>query len=442
LNDWKLQVQKKMQDFYSKNKQPPAKSSKEYSNNEEFLDQFSNWQLPSGEFPILKNIEKKEKLGQGSFGVVYKGIWQDKVFAMKQLGKDQIEAFGKEAKSLMALNHPNVVRFWGIFGENSNAFYLCVEFVNGGSLEDYLKNLFKNKKKLTETEMLKLATSGAKGMKYLESKTIVHRDLAARNFLIEIKNSAEFSLKVSDFGMSRTLGDHAKSCYYRVGDTNRDILAFKWAAIELLEAPAGNRHYTHKSDVWSFGITLWELANYAQKEPWEELDWKGIISHVKNGRRLSSQSISPTFYAIMESCWLLDPNQRPSFAELYKRLKQTLHPTALQDSAQFPKLTPQSPKQSTPTGSNYENQQSTTGSNYENQQSPRQKRPIDPSWTVDNVCDWMKQLNLTKDYSSLIQSNGIDGEALLQMKSKDEWRELGVTAFGDLLKLTSAVSQK
>lgn len=127
-----------MQDFYSKNKQPPAKSSKEYSNNEELesLDQFSNWQLPSGEFPILKNIEKKEKLGQGSFGksthfslklifphhlfyylgVVYKGIWQDKVFAMKQLGKDQIEAFGKEAKSLMALNHPNVVRFWGIFG--------------------------------------------------------------------------------------------------------------------------------------------------------------------------------------------------------------------------------------------------------------------------------------------------------------------------------------
>jgi len=128
--------------------------------------------------PLLKDIEIKNKLGEGNFGVVMFGIWENQEIAMKSIGSNKIRRLIKESNTLRSLQHPNVIRFYGIFKDDKEEYYLCIEFVSGGSLDDYLK-----KNKLSEKELLKLTISGLKGLKYLERNRIIHRDIAARNFL-------------------------------------------------------------------------------------------------------------------------------------------------------------------------------------------------------------------------------------------------------------------
>ena len=113
--------------------------------------------------PFLKNIDMKNKLGEGNFGVVMYGIWENQEIAMKSIGLNKIKSLIKEANTLRSLQHPNVIRFYGIFKDDKGEYYLCIEFVSGGSLDNYLK-----KNKLPEKELLKLTITGLKGLKYLE----------------------------------------------------------------------------------------------------------------------------------------------------------------------------------------------------------------------------------------------------------------------------------
>ena len=113
--------------------------------------------------PLLKDIEIKNKLGEGNFGVVMYGIWENQEIAMKSIGSNKIRRLIKEANTLRSLQHPNVIRFYGIFKDDKGDYYLCIEFVSGGSLDHYLK-----KNQLSEKELLKLTISGLKGLKYLE----------------------------------------------------------------------------------------------------------------------------------------------------------------------------------------------------------------------------------------------------------------------------------
>jgi len=298
---------------------------------------------------------------------------------------------------MIKLNHPNVIKFFGIYKDNEN-FLLCTEFAVGGSLDQFLIKRFEENKKLNEEELIKLAATGCKGMKYLESEKMVHRDLAAKNFLVDFKEEVPY-LKVSDFGMSRSLQNLLPEKQYYKSGSSTDIVPFKWAAIEILEGKPGERRFTHKSDVWSFGVTLWEIANHCQKQPWEGIEWDGIIKRIKNGEKLEKGSISEEFYDIMSLCWEINPEKRPSFDQLSKYLKQ--------DNS---KATKEEKKKETKILSG-----------------------------VEEVCEWMKTLELSKDYSDLIRNNAIDKTVLKYMTDKQTWRDLGITAFGDLVKITSNI---
>jgi serine/threonine protein kinase len=235
---------------------------------------------------------------------------------MKKLQEEEskgiTEEFMKEIKVLFALEHPNIVRFYGIYKEeNNNEYYLCTEFVSGGDLENYLK---KNKNLLNEEKLLKLTLSGLRGLKYLERGNVIHRDIAARNFLVTSNNE----LKVSDFGMGRALREDQT---HHQTLTINDTIPYAWVALEILKEKEGKRKYTHKSDIWSFGVTLWEIFTYCEKDPYEDLQID-LVLYLESGNRLKKGKIRNEIYEIMMKCWEKEPSKRPSFNQLYEEIKK------------------------------------------------------------------------------------------------------------------------
>jgi len=102
-----------------------------------------------------------------------------------------------------------------------------------------------------------------------------------------------------------------------------DIIAFAWSAIEILKEDEGNRKYTIKSDIWSFGITMWEIFTHCKKEPYEEIgDIQKLYSYLNRGKRLEKGEINDKVYEIMMKCWEKEPSKRPTFSELYQEVKK------------------------------------------------------------------------------------------------------------------------
>ena len=150
----------------------------------------------------------------------------------------------------------------------------------------------------------------ATGMAYLESVRFVHRDLAARNVLVV----REDFVKISDFGMSRALG--AGSEYYRPDTPGRWPL--KWYAPECIYFTK----FDSKSDVWSFGVTMWEAFSYGAK-PYQGKKGQDILQMIEDNQRLDRpQACSPPVYQLMMQCWTYNADGRPSFAQLRDQLKK------------------------------------------------------------------------------------------------------------------------
>jgi len=113
---------------------------------------------------------------------------------------------------------------------------------------------------------------------------------------------------------------------YHQTATENDIIPYQWVALEILTEEQGKRKYTHKSDVWSFGVTMWEIFTYCEKEPYEDIDdQKQMVRFLKNGKRLPNKFFPFGLYDIMLSCWNEDPQKRPSFFQLYSQLKEKLN---------------------------------------------------------------------------------------------------------------------
>uniref|UniRef100_A0A673XMM9 non-specific protein-tyrosine kinase n=1 Tax=Salmo trutta TaxID=8032 RepID=A0A673XMM9_SALTR len=248
-----------------------------------------------------------ELLGKGNFGEVFKGTLRDKTpVAVKTCKEDLPQElkikFLSEARILKQYDHANIVKLIGVCTQRQ-PIYIVMELVPGG---DFLSFLRKKKEDLKTKQLVKFSLDAAAGMAYLELKNCIHRDLAARNCLVGESNL----LKISDFGMSRQEDDGIYS------SSGLKQIPIKWTAPEALNYG----RYSSESDVWSYGILLWETFSLGVC-PYPGMTNQQAREQVEKGYRMSCPQKCPDeVYKVMQKCWEYKPENRPKFADLQKEL--------------------------------------------------------------------------------------------------------------------------
>ncbi|XP_074057167.1 tyrosine-protein kinase Fer isoform X2 [Macrotis lagotis] len=254
-----------------------------------------------------EDVTLGEILGKGNFGEVYKGTLKDKTAVAVKTCKEDLPQelkikFLQEAKILKQYDHPNIVKLIGVCTQRQ-PIYIIMELIPGG---DFLSFLRKKKDELKTKQLVKFSLDAASGMAYLESKNCIHRDLAARNCLVGENNI----LKISDFGMSRQEDGGIYS------SSGLKQIPIKWTAPEALNYG----RYSSESDVWSFGILLWETFSLGVC-PYPGMTNQHAREQVEQGYRMSAPQKCPEeIYKIMLRCWDYKPENRPKFIELQKEL--------------------------------------------------------------------------------------------------------------------------
>ncbi|XP_063820164.1 tyrosine-protein kinase Fer isoform X1 [Pseudophryne corroboree] len=254
-----------------------------------------------------EDVTLGELLGKGNFGEVYKGTLKDKTpIAVKTCKEDLPQElkikFLSEARILKQYDHVNIVKLIGVCTQRQ-PIYIVMELVPGG---DFLSFLRKKKDDMKPKQLVKFSLDAASGMAYLESKNCIHRDLAARNCLVGENNI----LKISDFGMSRQEDDGIYS------SSGLKQIPIKWTAPEALNYG----RYSSESDVWSFGILLWETFSLGVC-PYPGMTNQQAREQVEKGYRMSvPQKCPEEVFKIMQRCWDYKPENRPKFSEMQKEL--------------------------------------------------------------------------------------------------------------------------
>uniref|UniRef100_A0A4W4GP91 Receptor protein-tyrosine kinase n=1 Tax=Electrophorus electricus TaxID=8005 RepID=A0A4W4GP91_ELEEL len=271
---------------------------------------------PSGTAPnqaqlrILKETELKRVkiLGTGAFGTVYKGIWVPEgervkiPVAIKILNettgpKANVE-FMDEALIMASVEHPHLVRLLGVC--LSPTVQLVTQLMPHSCLLHYVHE---HKDNIGSQMLLNWCVQIAKGMMYLEERRLVHRDLAARNVLVKSPNH----IKITDFGLARLLDADEKEY-----NADGGKMPIKWMALECIHY----RKFTHQSDVWSYGVTIWELMTFGGK-PYDGIPTREIPDILEKGERLPQPPICTIdVYMVMVKCWMIDADSRPKFKEL------------------------------------------------------------------------------------------------------------------------------
>lgn len=299
----------------------------------------------------------KEKLGEGQFGEVHlceienpqdlpmlefpfsvrKG--RPLLVAVKILrpdaSKNARNDFLKEVKILSRLKDPNIIRLLGVC-VSSDPLCMVTEYMESGDLNQYLSQRVlldktgpsHNSPTISYPALISMASQIASGMKFLASLNFVHRDLATRNCLVGgdreeegADSGGERQIKIADFGMSRNLyaGD-----YYRI--QGRAVLPIRWMAWECILMGK----FTTASDVWAFGVTLWEMLSVCQEQPYSTLTDEQVIDNAgeffrDQGRQvyLNRPAVCPQgLYELMLSCWNRDCKLRPSFSDIHSFLTE------------------------------------------------------------------------------------------------------------------------
>ncbi|KAM4808988.1 tyrosine-protein kinase JAK2 [Rhinophrynus dorsalis] len=274
-----------------------------------------------------------QQLGKGNFGSVelcrYDPLQDNtgEVVAVKKLQhstEEYLRDFEREIEILKSLQHDNIVRYKGVcYSAGRRNLRLIMEYLPYGSLRDYLQ---KHKERLDFKKLLQYSSQICKGMEYLTLKRYIHRDLATRNILVENENR----VKIGDFGLTKVLPQDKE--YYKVKDPGESPI-FWYAPESLTESK-----FSVASDVWSFGVVLYELFTYSEKNkspPSEFMRMIGndkqgqmivfhLIELLKNNGRLPQPDGCPDeIYSIMTQCWNNNISQRPSFKDLTTEVDRT-----------------------------------------------------------------------------------------------------------------------
>ncbi|CAH1775354.1 unnamed protein product [Owenia fusiformis] len=259
-----------------------------------------------------KQVKLGEILGEGQFGDVHRGIYRESngnetSVAIKTCKVDNEESaadkFLEEALIMQKFDHQHIIKLIGICSDSP--IMIVMELAKHGEMRAYLQN---NRPKLPILILYAYQLSTA--LSYLESKKFVHRDIAARNILV----SADDCVKLADFGLSRWVEEQS---YYKA---SKGKLPIKWMAPESINF----RRFTTASDVWMFGVCIWEILMYGVK-PFQGVKNNDVIGKIENGERLAlPRGCPPSLYNLMCACWSYEPSGRPNFSLLKQVLSEIL----------------------------------------------------------------------------------------------------------------------
>ncbi|XP_038580398.1 protein tyrosine kinase 2aa isoform X6 [Micropterus salmoides] len=295
----------------------------------EIVDEEDTYTMPSISYGVVEardyeiqrdRIELGRCIGEGQFGDVHQGVYNspDKpalpvaIKTCKNCTSDSVrEKFLQEALTMRQFDHPHIVKLIGVITENP--VWIIMELCTLGELRSFLQV---RKYNLDLATLILFAYQLSTALAYLESKRFVHRDIAARNVLV----SSVDCVMLGDFGLSRYMED---SSYYKA---SKGKLPIKWMAPESINF----RRFTSASDVWMFGVCMWEILMFGIK-PFQGVKNNDVIGRIENGERLAMPpQCPPTLYSLMTKCWSYDPSKRPRFTELKTQLSTILEEEKLQ----------------------------------------------------------------------------------------------------------------
>ncbi|KAM9093732.1 muscle, skeletal receptor tyrosine-protein kinase isoform 5-T5 [Sarcophilus harrisii] len=295
-----------------------------------------NPKLLSLEYP-RNNIEYVRDIGEGAFGRVFQarapGLRPYEPFTMvavkmlkEEASADMQADFQREAALMAEFDHPNIVRLLGVCAIGK-PMCLLFEYMAYGDLNEYLRNMsprtvcnlshsnlatrvrLSGPPPLCCAEQLCIARQVAAGMAYLSERKFVHRDLATRNCLV----GNNMVVKIADFGLSRNI---YSADYYKANEN--DAIPIRWMPPESIFY---NR-YTTESDVWAYGVVLWEIFSYGL-QPYYGMAHEEVIFYVRDGNILSCPENCPLeLYNLMRLCWSKLPADRPSFTSIHRILQR------------------------------------------------------------------------------------------------------------------------
>ncbi|XP_038066957.1 plexin-B1-like [Patiria miniata] len=266
----------------------------------------------------FSQLELGETLGQGAFGRVLKAVLhdtsgEDQIVAVKTVqdtsDPKNVVKFLEEGLIMKTFDHVNVLGLLGLTFDAVKNPLVVIPFMANGDLKTYL---VKKKQTLATSLLMRFASHAALGMSYLAQHKFVHRDLAARNCMV----NSDLLVKIADFGLSR---DMHESDYYTSGDAQAK-LPIKWMAPESME----RRVYNARTDVWSYGVLLWEIFSKGAK-PYPGIPNQDVYDFLKRGQRMDApKNCPPEIYGIMVRCWQDNPKSRCTFVQVANELEELL----------------------------------------------------------------------------------------------------------------------
>ncbi|KAE9039997.1 hypothetical protein PR002_g5184 [Phytophthora rubi] len=313
LSDWfdpnKASTQRRRQTNVVMTREEPESESSALSNCSDTGSKDNSQFLKPHQNVDMADVAIGRVIGEGAFGKVFKASWKGrdvavKVLVRQNLSADVVREFETEVKIMSFLHHPNICMLLGAcLAPESRA--LVIELVEQGSLWAVLRT---RRRQLTDEMRARFVLDTARGMSYLHhfELPILHRDMKSPNLLVE----RDFSIKISDFGLSRVKA--------QIQTMTGNCGTVQWMAPEVL----GNRKYTEKADVFSFGIVVWEI--FTGQCPYDGMTQiqvaLGVLNH---DLRPPIPRSCPRFFArLIRSCWMREPSLRPSFSELVRTFEQ------------------------------------------------------------------------------------------------------------------------
>ncbi|XP_060710614.1 ephrin type-B receptor 3-like isoform X3 [Hemiscyllium ocellatum] len=256
----------------------------------------------------ISYVKIEEVIGAGEFGEVCRGRLKvlgkrETYVAIKTLKGGytdrQRRDFLSEASIMGQFDHPNIIHLEGVV-TNSCPVMIITEFMENGALDSFLRQ---NDGQFTAIQLVGMLRGIASGMRYLSDMSYVHRDLAARNILV----NSNLVCKVSDFGLSRFLEENSSDPTYT--STLGGKIPIRWTAPEAIAF----RKFTTASDVWSYGIVMWEVMSYGERPYWD-MSNQDVINAIEQDYRLPPPTECPTsLHQLMLDCWQKERNTRPRF---------------------------------------------------------------------------------------------------------------------------------